>query len=462
MESVTPAAPLQQPEPAATPAPSHSASAAATAPPQEQLVSPADASPKVSPADASPHVSPTDASPRDQRATATAPPRGQPTVPGSSAVGGPVWVAWREGTLTRAAELQALCDWLRSDTGQKNDERLAEAIRDHLYAARQAARVETLDPHRRFRVFRNGPLIERARSNLDAAEADLLSLAPKSYLLGQMPCLLRHVQVHLRPNDPRRQEFERIAQRIGIKDPDHPLLQKDKDIALAEKERIVAEERRKVISIVRGASSAGLREHVRLRSFRNIVLVTAVLMAILAVGLAITGFFRPTLIPLCFAPQESGKVTVVCPTAQSRPFVPAGGAPQSGVAVRDIDDVVRDTAKPLDLTVVELVGLTAAAIAAAAAIRRVNGSSERYGLPVSLAALKLPTGAITAFLGLLLMRGQFVPGLSALDTSAQILAWALVFGYAQQLFTRLVDQQGQTVLDSVRGADRPQPAPSPP
>jgi hypothetical protein len=67
-----------------------------------------------------------------------------------------------------------------------------------------------------------------------------------------------------------------------------------------------------------------------------------------------------------------------------------------------------------------------------AAIRRIKGSSERYGLPVALAALKLPSGAITAFLGgLLFMRGQFVPCLSTLDTSAQILARALVFGYAQ-------------------------------
>jgi hypothetical protein len=111
---------------------------------------------------------------------------------------------------------------------------------------------------------------------------------------------------------------------------------------------------------------------------------------------------------------------------------------------------------------VELVGLTAAAVATAAAIRTIKGSAERFHLPVALAALKLPTGAITAFLGLLLMRGQFVPGLSALDTSAQILAWALVFGYAQQLFTRLVDRQGETVLEDVRGADRPQINPSPP
>ena len=123
--------------------------------------------------------------------------------------------------------------------------------------------------------------------------------------------------------------------------------------------------------------------------------------------------------------------------------------------MKDIDNVVAETAKRPDHVVVELVGLTAAAIATAAAIRRMKGSSERYGLPLALAVLKLPTGAITAFLGLLLMRGQFVPGLSALDTSAQILAWALVFGYAQQLFTRLVDQQGQTVLNSVRVPDKP-------
>jgi len=160
----------------------------------------------------------------------------------------------------------------------------------------------------------------------------------------------------------------------------------------------------------------------------------------------------------------------VCPTDQSPSFIPqqAGDPPLEGIRGNvlnrqgtDIDDVVAKTAKRWDLLVVELVGLTAAAIAAAAAIKNIRGSSDRYSLPVALALLKLPTGAITAFLGLLLMRGQFVPGLSALDTSAQILAWALVFGYAQQLFTRLVDQQGQTVLNGVPTAHSPQPRSGP-
>jgi hypothetical protein len=170
------------------------------------------------------------------------------------------------------------------------------------------------------------------------------------------------------------------------------------------------------------------------------------------------GLVSPTTVPLCFEPEKSGQTVVVCPTAQSA-LLPTGQ--QAGPVAPDVDDAVKQTAGPWDLFTVEVIGLIAAAVAAAVAIRGIRGSSEPYGLPVALAALKLPTGAVTAFLGLLLMRGQFVPGLSALDTSAQILAWALVFGYAQQLFTRLVDQQAHTVLDTVRGADK-RTEPSPP
>jgi hypothetical protein len=95
--------------------------------------------------------------------------------------------------------------------------------------------------------------------------------------------------------------------------------------------------------------------------------------------------------------------------------------------------------------------MVAAVLAAAYALRGVRGTSTPYSLPVALAALKLPSGALTAVLGLLLMRGGFIPGLSDLDTSAQIVSWAVVFGYSQQLFTRMVDQQAQSVLEDVGG-----------
>jgi hypothetical protein len=390
---------------------------------------------------------------------------------GERPVGGPVAVAWREGTLTRAKELEALCASVVASNPDASARVLAQgAIPRHLEAARQAARGDRLDPRRRLRFFRNGPLMERAMSNLDAAEAQLLNVAPADYVLGQLPSLLRHAQCHLVRSDPRRQELERIARLVGVKDADHPMAAAAKNGVtsrngdLAAKRKVVDEERGRIVTAVRAASSAELREQVRLRSFRNVLVATTIAMTLLAAVVALMGWFSPTLVPLCFAPEESGQAMVVCPTAQSEHF----STTQPSVATRrttqgrDIDDFVRETASRQDLLVVELVGLVAAAVAAAGAVRGIRGSSERYGLPVVLAALKLPTGAVTAFLGLLLMRGQFVPGLSALDTSAQILAWALVFGYAQQLFTRMVDQQGHTVLESVRGADKLEPEPTPP
>jgi len=78
----------------------------------------------------------------------------------------------------------------------------------------------------------------------------------------------------------------------------------------------------------------------------------------------------------------------------------------------------------------------------------------------------VPSGALTAVAGLLLLRGQFLPGLSALDTQQQILAYALVLGYAQQLFTRLIDRRAQSILDGVPSKDseatQPRPLPGRP
>ena len=304
-----------------------------------------------------------------------------PGAPEIQPVGGPVPVAWRESTLTRAKELEALCDWNSQKYPRDSDCALVTAIKCHLDAARQAARAQPPEPPKWFRIFRHGALIERATSNLDAAEAQLLNIAPSNYVLGQMPSLLRHVQRHLCPTDPGRQEFERIARRVGINDPDHPSSQNrtDQDSNEKERETTIDNERGKIVATVRAASSECLREQLRLHNFRNIVAITAALMALLAVGVALTGISFPTMVPLCFAPQEAREAVVVCPTNQSEPFIPlrAGETDRSPDA-KDIDEIVAKTARKWDLLVVELVGLTAAAIAAAAAIKNCKGASDRY------------------------------------------------------------------------------------
>jgi len=185
--------------------------------------------------------------------------------------------------------------------------------------------------------------------------------------------------------------------------------------------------------------------------------VTALILMLGVAGLTVLGASAPDRVPLCFAPDNA---MVVCPTKAK--VVAQTGSAGPGVENTsprqqvNIDDEIRNTARPWDILVVEIVGLLAAALAAAFALRSIQGTSTPYSLPVAAAVLKLPTGALTAVLGLLLMRGGFIPGLSALDSSAQIIAWAIVFGYAQQLLTRFVDQQANTVLQNVGTPTNPQ------
>ena len=71
-------------------------------------------------------------------------PRRSPAPPHGSRepIDQPVRVAWREGTLTRAEELEALHAWVATQPDSKRSGELAEAIYLHLAAARDAARYK--------------------------------------------------------------------------------------------------------------------------------------------------------------------------------------------------------------------------------------------------------------------------------------------------------------------------------
>lgn len=359
-----------------------------------------------------------------------------PAAPFSFAVGRPTSTAWREQALARVSELKSLTAWLAEQDGvdPRTSPTLQAAIAAHLQAAEMAADGDGRGgPLARLHGWMSGASIERAMSNIESVEADLIRMAPLELLRGAMPSLVVTVQKHLEPNDQRRVRIEKLA-----------ALPLDKPLTEVDREAIVR--------AVRGATSEGRREVTRVRSFRNVLFVTAAMLVVVAALMGFIGLSSPTAIPLCFAPDN---VKLVCPTkenairVQADPNLPAGQAPEA--APSEIDRVTARTVSKWDIPLIELLGAVAAAVAAAAALRGIRGTSTPYSLPVALALLKLPTGALTAFLGLLLMRGQFVPGLSALDTSAQIIAWAVVFGYAQQLFTRLVDRQAHAVLDDVGG-----------
>ncbi|MBC6461355.1 hypothetical protein, partial [Actinomadura sp. HBU206391] len=209
-------------------------------------------------------------------------------------------------------------------------------------------------------------------------------------------------------------------------------------------------DRERLVAAVQGSMAEARNEQMRVRSFRNLLLIFAGVLVVLATGACVIGVTVPEKLPVCFQPVQVAQTQdqaqtrrIVCPTQESEL-----------VAQADVDKVVAATVDEWDVPLIEFLGLLAAAVATATALRKVRGTSTPYSLPAALALLKLPLGALTALLGLMLMRGNFVPGLSALDNSAQIIGWAVVFGYAQQAFTQVVDRKAQDLLEDVGGAEQ--------
>jgi hypothetical protein len=105
---------------------------------------------------------------------------------------------------------------------------------------------------------------------------------------------------------------------------------------------------------------------------------------------------------------------------------------------------------------VALMGMLGGALSATFAIQKLRTTSTPIpnDLQVSLAFLKLPAGALTAIGGLILIHGEFIPGLTDLDTQGQILAYAIVLGVAQQLVTGFIDKKAEEVLAAVPSKGR--------
>ena len=133
------------------------------------------------------------------------------------------------------------------------------------------------------------------------------------------------------------------------------------------------------------------RQHERLRSFRNIVLVLALCIAVL-VGITILAVWAQPVDPCrCASPPTAADPKAVllnCPTGTDVPR-PATAATSSWWRCS---------------------GCSAARWPRRCRIRNLRGTSTPYDVPVALALLKVPLGAFTAILGLVAIQGELRPG----------------------------------------------------
>ena len=254
----------------------------------------------------------------------------------------------------------------------------------------------------------SGALVEAAYQNLHGAKVEMVEVIDEADLAAEIPEIAARAHQALHRDDPRRSSVERLSGR--------PL----------------ALQRAYLRHALQDCYDAMDRQHERLRSFRNIVLVLAMFITVLVGITMVAVWAKPSILPLCF-PASGGNPTsdlLNCPT---------------GTNVT--------TESPGDIFVVGLLGLLGGALAAAMSIRNLRGTSSPYDVPVALAFLKVPLGAFTAILGLVAIQGEFIPGLSSLDSQQQILAYALLLGFGQQVFTHSLDVRAQSLLEALPGKD---------
>jgi hypothetical protein len=258
-----------------------------------------------------------------------------------------------------------------------------------------------------------GALVEAGYQNLHAARAQMIDVYDDAEIEAEIPSAVARSQQTLHRDDPRRLVIDFL------------------------RSQAIARQRAFLRRAIEDAYDALDRQHERLRSFRNIILLLALCIAVLVGATIAVVWANPVFMPLCFDSDvlgSDGKPLLNCPTGEGF------GTPHGN-----------------DIVVVSLLGLLGGALAAAMSIRNLRGTSTPYDVPVALALLKVPLGAFTAIVGLVAIQGQFIPGLSALDSQQQILAYALVLGYAQQVFTYSLDRRAQTLLDGLPAKDASTP-----
>ncbi len=336
---------------------------------------------------------------------------------------------WRAEVLARIAVLRSTAESVCAGSGDAGRAQRCERIRQLLDETTQQARANPTRRHR-WKDWRSGGPIERAWRNLHSAEVLLAEVVGMGELSSQRPAVRSLAKRVLPAKDARTLAIDEwLTDQVW------------NDVDGREETPDMQRLRRQYVAALTWVNDACDKNFTRVRSFRNVVLAASVGLAVVVIGLGVIGAVSARSLPLCF---DAGTLTtedvrgesspvgqIVCPTGAQRG--PTGG----------------------DVPLVLAVGLAAGAFAAALAVRNMRGTSTPYCVPIAIAWLKLPAGALTALFGMLMLRGAFIPGLSALDTQGQIIAYSIVFGYAQQVFTRMVDSQAHSVLNRSPSSEAP-------
>ena len=185
------------------------------------------------------------------------------------------------------------------------------------------------------------------------------------------------------------------------------------------------------------------RSYERLRSFRNILVGGVIALVVATSAAAILGTVDSGWIPLC----------PTSPSATAGTAANAEAEGNSGDADQTTPDA--DHCPVSHVWEVEALGALGGLVAAIGALTKLRGFRNPYNLPLVQAALKVPMGALTGLVGVILVQsGSF---LIDPQTGNALIAYAVFFGAAQELVTRLVDRKAGEIADQANPSPSKEP-----
>ncbi|XUL89073.1 hypothetical protein ACQ86D_22550 [Streptomyces galilaeus] len=159
---------------------------------------------------------------------------------------------------------------------------------------------------------------------------------------------------------------------------------------------------------------------VRSRNFRNRLIRTGGTLTLLLAGTLVVAWFNAGAIPVCTGSDGDG--THTCLDA-------------AGSGFRDVGLVM-------------LLGMLGAAAHVVGRLQKMGGSWNPYNLPFYQELIKLPIGALTAVMGLLLVGTKWLPVIEPPRSWHDVAAYAVAFGVAQITITYNIDQRAEKLLAS--------------
>jgi hypothetical protein len=227
--------------------------------------------------------------------------------------------------------------------------------------------------------------------------------------------------------------------------------------------------RQQLAYIQQAIDDARLAAYGNVRSYRNLlVLVFFVLLLILVafpLGVRSSEFGFLTLGGASAQEGASSTPPTTSTTAASTTTAGTGTALASAttatsVAATPADQSGMDQQRRLftrQIATIEVWGAFGGVVGALVALRRINGFRGPYGLQFAQIALKLPAGAFIALFALVLLQSAILPPLASV-AGGKLAAYAVLFGFAQESVTRMVDQQAGRLLGAARSTSDPEKA----